>query len=189
MIRERTRPEWDDEQRTGHYTRPHDARVLYPGQYLRVQTCIDIATRLVPAPGTVADLACGNGDIATACAATEHTYLGDIAPGYELHGPIETTIRQIPPVDLMILAETLEHLNDPDLVLRLTRKRTTRLVVSLPVDPEEGENGEQLWAFDREGAEQMFNDAGWAVVIYEEVDAAPSVFAERYRCGVWGLEH
>ena len=188
MISERVRPRWTAEQMVDIYKGPHDARVLYPGQQLRVETVIDVARRLVTEPDTVADLACGNGEQALSVGAKK-VILGDFAPGYEIQGPIEKTIEQIQRVDLFICAETFEHLWDPARVMRQIKTKTKAMVCTVPVTPEEGQNGEHYWSFDREGFEAMLNEAGWDVVIYEEVDASPSVVFTSYRCGVWGVVH
>ena len=185
MIRERTRPQWTPEQLKDIYQGPHDARVLYPGHLPRVTRTIAMANRICPNPESVADLACGNGDIANGCGATR-TYLGDFAAGFEFQGPVEETIDLIPEVTLMVAAETLEHLWDPDAVLLRFREKAQYLVCSVPVTPEEGQNGEHYWSFDREGFESLLADTGWEVIDYEEVTAAPSVVFDTYQAGIWG---
>lgn len=64
--------------------------------------------------------------------------------------------------DLIVLTETLEHLESPDEVLELARPRFKQLVASSPIgDPERGRNHEHLWAWDEEGYEEMLRNAGW----------------------------
>lgn len=191
MIRERTRPQWTPEEIASIYVGPHDARVLYPGHLMRVQTTIAVGRVLVPSPGIIADLACGNGDIANGIAEVAPgctVILGDYAPNnYQFSGPIEENLAKIPRVDIMVLAETLEHLWEPDVVLLKAHEVAANLVCSVPVDPGEGQNGEHYWAFDREGFQSLLTETGWRTRIYAEVDAAPSCVADTYRCGIWGV--
>lgn len=62
----------------------------------------------------------------------------------------------------LVLTEVLEHLEDPDGVLRQAREAFSSLVASSPIgDPELGRNHEHLWAWDEEGYEEMLRGAGW----------------------------
>lgn len=65
--------------------------------------------------------------------------------------------------DLIVLTEILEHLEDPDALLRFARRRGGRLVVSSPeMRPGQIDNNpEHLWMFDEEGYTGMLNDSGW----------------------------
>lgn len=113
---------------------------------------------------TVADLSCGDAAIVqfiSQITPLERTYLGDYVSGYEFTGPIEQTIDQIPHVDLFVLSETLEHLHDPDLVLKKIREKTTYLILSTP-DGETGtDNPEHLWGWDTQEIESMLRFAGF----------------------------
>src|SRR5207253_9358794 len=75
--------------------------------------------------------------------------LGDIAPGYDHCGPIEETIDHLrwDKADLFILSETLEHLNDPDRVLRQIRNRTDMLKLSTPVVEDNDYNPQPVWGW------------------------------------------
>lgn len=69
------------------------------------------------------------------------------------------------PFQVIVLTEILEHLEDPDLILRLAADKAQRLLVSSP-EMRSGQvdhNPEHLWMFDGEGYEQMLNEAGWKV--------------------------
>lgn len=191
MLREPARPAWTPEQLREIYVGPHDHRVLGWSHDARVTTCIVVGKFLLDGtrPERVADLSCGNGVIANAFDA-HMTILGDFAPGFTVMGPIEDTIHVLDgtTVDLFVCAETLEHLVDPDPVLREIRDRARLLVCSVPLyeKAEDELNGEHLWVFDREGAEQMLRDAGWEPEIFAEVPAGPAPMAAFYRCGIWG---
>lgn len=187
-MRHLQRPFWTDQQISEIYAGPHDWRVLGDGHKARIETTTDIARRIMIHPNVVADLSCGVGDVATSLGA-RRVILGDIAPGFPIQGPIEETIDQlVSRVDVFICAETLEHLQDPDMVLAKIRKVATALVCSVPISerPEDDGNGEHYWAFDRAGAEEMLVAASWAPTIYEQVTAWPGTPNPTYECGIWG---
>jgi hypothetical protein len=60
------------------------------------------------------------------------------------------------------LTEILEHVVDPDLLLRLARRKSDVLVASSPIgDPECGRNHEHLWAWDESDYQAMLETEGW----------------------------
>lgn len=65
-------------------------------------------------------------------------------------------------VDMIVLTEILEHLEEPEEVLRVARTRADWVVASSPIgDPEEGRNHEHLWAWDEGGYEEMLLATEW----------------------------
>lgn len=130
-----------------------------------------------------ADLSCGDGAIVDAVAAGRRIH-GDLAPGWEVCGPIEQTLASLPAVDLYVCAETLEHVDDPDLILRLVRARSAVLVLSTPVGAWGDSNPEHLWAWDRSEVEGMLTGAGWQIDAYTAVDF--TVAGLPYVFGIWG---
>lgn len=195
MIRERVRPRWSDEDLANIYRQPFDHRALGDGSTARVEVTAWIGRSMAVYTdrplSSVADLSCGNGEIAHKIAhpAGLRPILGDFAPGYEHRGPIEETIKSLPMVDLFVCAETLEHLWDPEPVLAMIQHKADRLVCSVPVwdDPAKEQNGEHYWAFDREGFETLLADAGWGPVLYAEVPSYPvGGDGGFYTCGIWG---
>jgi len=144
------------------YAKPHD-HTQWVDHQIRVDVTADLATYWAPAGGTVADLSCGDAAIArrlvTRCDVT--AILGDFAPGYDLCGPIEETIARIPRVDMFICSETIEHLDDPDKVLRLIREKTTTLILSTPDGETDNRNPQHVWGWDSEAVGQMLTDAGF----------------------------
>lgn len=125
-------------------------------------------------PTTICDPACGDASILSAAYRLypfEFAYLSDISrPGIEalsvdfphtksVH-PIEVGIE---PANLLVLTETLEHLPDPDFILRLGRNIAVHLIASSPVmrPGQRDDNTEHLWQFDRTGYERMLANAGW----------------------------
>jgi hypothetical protein len=109
--------------------------------------------------------------------------LGDYAPGYEHTGPIEQTIEQIPDVDVFICSETIEHLDDPDAVLRQIRRKTKCLLLSTPDGETDTSNPEHVWGWDAEAVEKMLRDAGFTPVVHTTVDLRPG--GDRYAYQIW----
>lgn len=190
-MRQRLRAAYTAEELARIYASPHDHR-QWKDHTLRVAATIQVAQWMVhPAMGEipaqasrVADLSCGNGAIIGAVPAAVK-YYGDIAPGYEYEGPIEQTIDDLThDVDLFICSETLEHLDDPDKVLRKIRSRTESLVLSTPVDAWDDLNEEHYWAWSREDVEGMLTAAGFMPEVYTAVDFRPKGLP--YCFGIWG---
>lgn len=184
MRRERLRPAHDERALRRLYGRPHD-HTRWADHLLRVEVTLAVA-RWMGRDGldSAADLSCGDGHILRALAA-DRKYFGDLAPGYEITGPIEKTILDLPLVDLLVCAETIEHLDDPDEVLAAARQRARLMVLSTPIEAWEDRNVEHYWAWDREAVEAMAVAAGWTVHVFTTVDFRPQGMA--YCFGIWGL--
>lgn len=154
------------------YVTPHD-HTRWVDHRIRVDMTTDLAAYLVQPGQTVADLSCGDASIAkrliVRCQVS--AVLGDLAAGYDLCGPIEDTIEQIPHVNLFVCSETIEHLDDPDKVLKQIRAKTDLLVLSTPDGETDGSrNREHVWGWDSEAVEQMLVDAGflpWTKVLLD----------------------
>ena len=95
--------------------------------------------------------------------------LGDFAPGYELTGMIEETVHRVAHVNLFICCETIEHLDDPDAVLKQIRDRADALVLSTPIGETTPENPEHYWGWDQDGVRELLAGAGWEPVIQRDV--------------------
>jgi hypothetical protein len=150
------------------YAEPHDHRRYGYGHGLRVAMTIELGKWFASGCESIADLSCGNAqialDIVESLAEPESVmrwYLGDFAPGYDYEGPIEETILQIPTVEVFICSETIEHLDDPDSVLRQIRKRAVKLILSTPIGETGTDNREHIWGWDQKGVRKMLADAGW----------------------------
>jgi len=66
--------------------------------------------------------------------------------------------------DVVVLTEILEHMEDPDAILKLARDRAAYLVASSPemrVGQSDAHNIEHYWQFDGEGYRQMLVESGW----------------------------
>jgi hypothetical protein len=133
---------------------------------------------------TIGDLSTGDAAIPKGLAAEWHTLLlGDLAPGYLYHGPIEETIKQIRDVDLFILSETLEHLDDPDQVLKDIRMKSKSLLLSTPLDEDNDGNPEHYWSWNKDDVRLMLVSAGWSPDIYSSVQFES---LNNYGFQIWG---
>lgn len=184
MRKRRLRPAYRPEELARIYARPHDDAVDGATHGDRIPRSIEVARKIVadldPVTYCVADLTCGSAAIVNALDPPARI-LGDIGPGYALCGPIEQTIERIPPVDLFVCTETLEHIDDPIQLLDKIREKTDRLLLSTPVGPADDANPEHYWAWDREMVEWKLQVAGFDILLYEEV--GPTAY---YTFGVWG---
>jgi len=120
---------------------------------------------------SVADLSCGDAAIADSLVAdASQIYLGDIAPGYDITGPIEQTLPTIPRVGTFICSETLEHLEYPDETLYQIRMQADRLILSTPIGERGNSNPEHIWGWDTDTIEQMLNMAGWRPIVCNKLE-------------------
>lgn len=180
-MRVRLRPAHTPDQLTEIYAQPHD-HTPWIDHHLRVGVTIEFC-RWFNRCGvqSVADLSCGDATIARALNA-ETVTLGDFAPGYELTGPIEETIHSLQPVDLFVLSETLEHLDDPDAVLKEIRTKTRYLVLSTPEGETSAGNVEHYWGWDSAEVESMLAAAGFT----PEIHTVLNLREYGYDFQIWG---
>jgi hypothetical protein len=177
----RLRPPYSPEQLAELYKVPH-RHDRWPDHLLRVSTSIAVGTWLLRdtrealgAPGpVVADLSTGDAAIPQGILANRsgRLLLGDFAPGYPIQGPIEETIEHLEDdsVDLFVCSETIEHLADPDTVLKRIRAKAHRLLLSTPIDENDTTlNPEHLWGWDVDQVERMLVNAGWRPVVINEL--------------------
>lgn len=183
-MRKRLRSAHSPERLAQIYAAPHD-HTQWPDHVLRVEATIDVARKLVDGPvASAADLSCGSAAVLKALD-VEELHLGDYAPGYQYHGPIEQTIEQIPGVDLFVCTETIEHLDDPDQVLRGIRAKTSMLILSTPVDNWDDRNVEHYHAWDEDGVAEMLAAAGFTVELQLLLDFRRHG-PDYYAFGIWG---
>lgn len=157
------------------YPVPHQ-HANWPDHVERVRETIDVS-KVLPSARRIADLSCGDAVIAKAIAVryvketggTPDLILGDLAPGYEIHGPIEHTILGVDHVGIFVCCETLEHIDDPDGLLAAIRYRSETLLLSTPLGEATDANPEHYWAWDDAGVGDMLIGAGWAPLDYREV--------------------
>lgn len=182
----RLRPYPSREELAALYAVPHDAR-QFRDHTPRVDTTIKMGQAYVDTfnAQSIADLSCGNAAIADGIRGDRQIrlWLGDLAPGYLLEGPIEETLFQIPHVDLFVLSETLEHVEYPQTLLDDLRIVTSALLLSTPVGMFDDANEEHVWAWDPEGVESMTDFAGFEVYDYTEIDRRH--IDGPYNFGIW----
>lgn len=181
-MRQRTRPKYSDEELKEIYAKPHDHKYWHD-HLIRVEATKQVAKWMFDGH-SVADLSCGNGEIAKSLNA-EQTFLGDYAPGYEYEGPIDETINKLPIfVEMFICSETLEHLDDPDHTLMLIRESTDKLIVSTPMDNWGDPNPEHYWAWSKSDVEVMLRLAGFEPEIFMAIEL-PNYL---YNYQIWGCK-
>lgn len=188
MTRQRLRPAHDAAALEELYGKPYD-HTRWREHTLRIGVTSALARWLVVSLGlaSAADLMCGDGAVLASLPIDDLTY-GDLVPGRHvggavIAGPIEETARTMPSVDLVVLTEAIEHLDDPDLVLRLLRAKGRNLLLSTPVDCWGDDNPEHYWAWSRADVEGMLVAAGWGVQVYQELDQRPG--GGPYSFGIW----
>lgn len=139
----------------------HVDRIQWSIQWLHMSIGVGLPSQEVQ---TVADLSCGDGAILDSLKGHVRTRIyGDIAENErnDFTGPIEDTVLRVPPVDLFVCTETIEHVDDPDALLRAIRAKTTYLFLTTPHTENGHDNPEHLWEWDRDGIGEMLVDAGF----------------------------
>jgi hypothetical protein len=181
-MRVRLRDAYSPEKLAEIYAAPHNHSKWHDHQ-VRVAVTIQIAHALSGAVESGADLSCGDATILNALH-VQRRHLGDFAPGHEYTGPLEQTLELIPRVDLYICTETLEHVDDPELVLRAIRSKARDLVLSTPVDNWGDRNPEHYWSWSRSDVEELLISVGFQIALYNELDLRPG--GGEYAFGIWG---
>lgn len=157
-MRVRLRPAYNQDKLAEIYAKPHSHSYWYDHK-VRVQTSIGLIKAYLPLQ-SAADLSAGDATIINSLDIPEK-YIGDYAPGYQYTGPIESTIYQIPNVDLFICSETLEHLDNPDGALFDIRNKTKWLLLTTPIGETNTGNPEHYWGWDEDGIYEMLERAGF----------------------------
>jgi len=158
-MRVRLREKYTDAELSAIYDKKHE-HTKWNDHRLRVSSTIALAQWVADEVKSVADLSAGDASVITALDA-ETKYIGDYVPGYEFTGALEQTLELIPNVDLYICTETIEHLDDPDSVLRQIRQKSKMLILSTPIGESSADNPEHYWGWNDEDVELMLRDAGW----------------------------
>jgi hypothetical protein len=158
MYRERLRGAHEQKELEALYRSPH-SHAGFHDHILRVQATIAVAKWLGPIE-TAADLSAGDATIINSLTVGKR-YIGDLASGYEITGPIEETINLIPEVDLFICSETLEHIDNPEIVLSSIRNKAKHLLLTTPDGETGSRNPEHYWGWDSECIKDMIVQAGF----------------------------
>lgn len=112
--------------------------------------------------------------------------LKDYAKGYALVGSIEQTIDHVRTADLFICSETLEHVSNPEKLLKRVANPARYLLVTTPIDAWEDTNDEHIWAWGKKDVENMCRKAGYQVSDFTNVDSRE--YGEPYNYGIWVFE-
>lgn len=177
----RLRPAYTEEELNELYAVPHD-HSIFPDHVLRVQDTVSLALELIDSTCLyAADLSCGDAYILDQLPIHVKIY-GDYAPRYDFVGPIDTTIKQIPSVDLFICCETLEHLDDPMATLKAIREKTRKLIVSTPLGEFDDGNPEHYWGWDKDGMRKLLLKSGFHPVLYRETRPPMGYVFQHWGC-------
>lgn len=190
MTRVRLRPAHSDDVLAQMYAAPHQ-HGRWADHRIRVEQTIGLGRELIALtgpPATIIDLSCGDAAIVRGLVPSVpacQVILGDIAPGYQYHGPIEKTILDAGYADLFVLCETLEHLDDPDSVLAAIRYRAASLICSTPLGEFSTRNPQHYWGWDKAGLRDTLTGAGFTPVLYRQAAwTDDGEFCWRYQ--IWG---
>lgn len=201
MTRKRLRPALTPEQLARTYAVPYDHR-QWQDHELRVAQTITFGRWVVRLLGdrvrSGADLSAGDGTVLMGLPLErkvfgdltgqwEITGFGDRTGPWEITGQLEHTLPALEPVDLYVCTETLEHLDDPDLMLKTMRAKCRALLLSTPVDAWEDPNPEHYWAWSRADVEVMLRMAGFRPFVYSSVDFR-ELGPQYYEFGIWACE-
>lgn len=155
---------------------------VWPDHVERVKASVDLIRRYSGSIRTAADLSAGDAAILRGLPFLEDAFVGDLngigapaalpgawdGPGVTVlpSGALPGSLESLPrPVDLFVLSETLEHLDDPDDLLRALVGRTRYLFVSTPVEEShDSGNEEHYWSWNQADVHHMLQDAGWSAM-------------------------
>jgi len=192
MIRQ-LRPFYSAEELPGIYDHVYD-HTRWEDHKIRVAATIHIARWMRDHMGAKsgADFSAGDGAILRGCGLERAVY-GDFHADPYAH-PDETWINgmnledpemwpQAVPTDLYICSETLEHVQDPQRLLRNIRQSASALVLSTPEGEEGDGNPEHYWGWDRHDIRGMLESAGWQPVVCTILDTA---VPGGYTYQIWG---
>lgn len=123
---------------------------------------------------SVADLAVGDGRIIGQLLEV-HRVVYDIAEANidnlsieceKTVADIDTSSVEMPEVDLVILSEILEHIENPDQILKNVRSKTKYIFISTPLNEGIHVNPQHYWVWDDEGVGKMIEEAGFHKLAY-----------------------
>lgn len=181
----------------------------WPDHVERVAASVELIRRYRNLIRTVADLSCGDGAIVKGIASgLDVVHLGDLngvpigvaeeivsagAMGVRglIQGALPDSLWRLPedalPVDLFVLSETLEHMDDPDDLLRQLTMFSRYLFLSTPIEEiETSGNLEHYWSWGTADVHQMLQDAGWSALELERLVPQSTLTLEHaYHYQLW----
>lgn len=177
-----------------HSNRERAPHLEQPGHRDRLLIAARLAKDLVMEPGMIkpqslSDLGCGDGGLLSLVQDAYTAWGYDFQPsnqaGWAERGVQAELIDVFNPGqqprspdvrlgDIVVMTEVLEHLADPDGILRYLRNRNESqgkprfLVCSSPfTETDKHHAPEHAWAWDKGGYARMLFDAGWCVIKFE----------------------
>ncbi len=158
-MRRQLRPFYTPDQLAAVYARPYD-HTRWADHVERVGKTVEVLDGFAAATGarTVADLSCGDGAIV---GTSTHPWLARHLGDFTTTGPIEKALPALPPVDMFVCSETLEHVEDPDALLAGIAERASHLLLTTPCGEDDDDNPEHYWGWDTEDLRQILTAAGW----------------------------
>lgn len=179
-MRKQLRDFYSDEQLKAVYNKSyrHDQ---WEDHKQRVQLTSFLAWKLAGRVKAVsgADLSAGDGTILRSLSLPQMIF-GDWRPCYAQpsgedwrYADIEeeSTWADMCNVDIFICTETLEHVRDPDLLLRRIRAHSASLILSTPTDEDNSINPEHYWGWGVDDIREMLETAGFTSLDVDLFDA------------------
>lgn len=164
MTIRRLRPAYPPDELGRVYPEQYD-HTRWPDHIQRVEATLDFIHAMTTSGQRriVADLSCGDAEIARRIEGTKLLLLGDYVANdaYPYRGRIEHTIKLLGYVDLFVLSETIEHIDDPRQLLTEIRQRASYLVLTTPLDEQDDGNPEHYWGWDEDGIHDLLEQSGW----------------------------
>lgn len=184
MTRLRLRPAYTTDELSRVYDHTYNHR-QWQDHRLRIAVTFEVSQWAARLGGLTsgADLSAGDGAVLSGVRLSRKVF-GDLSGAWDISGQIEHTLPSLEPVDLYICTETLEHVDDPDQLLKTIREKAKVLILSTPVDAFEDTNPEHYWAWSKADVEAMLNQAGFQVFTYVTVDLR-ALGPEYYQFGIW----
>lgn len=156
------------------YSEPYDHK-RWEDHKQRVQWTIGILGPFVDKQNIcyAFDPACGDGTILRSLPADVDKHFGDLvlAPHVDVIGPLEDTIPahathwddSNPCESLLILTEIIEHVKDPEQVLRLAHDNFEWLLLTTPINEirEKHFNPQHVWAWSQDEMRDLLKRTGW----------------------------
>lgn len=150
----------------------------WPDHVERIKASADLIERYTGGIKSAADLSCGDGALLNMISRhLDIAYFGDLngTPASAVTwckaqslrhltpGQLPESLADLPgPVDLFILSETIEHMDDPDALLRALAGVSRYLFLSTPVDEDANVgNAEHYWGWGQADVHRMLQDNGW----------------------------
>lgn len=173
---------------------------VWPDHVERVAASVEMIEQYARHIRTAADLSCGDGAILRSLPGLRTAWVGDLnasAPGdwpgstqWEIVPPglLPDSLADLPePVDLYVLSETIEHMDDPDALLRALTSCATYLFLSTPLDEAaHSGNAEHYWSWGQADMHEMLMDAGWSPLEYRKLVPRSTVhLPDTYHYQLW----